>query len=246
MDHGKRLDRLFPGLTALQRYRLIRDGLADDSVDSLVTSTIPRGQVEELYDALAMFQAALNEIALPAITLEPELRSLERGVAMLELMEAWAADHELLTALGRHAIAGAPGEERSNTEADSDRRLRQALEVNDRAVPRPLNSARHRFERPPARTSEDAAPDSQALARQLREEARTLWSRLRTFQIVLAEVRGTLQDEELLEELLPLDDHEATLLALRDRLRFEGPFEFDEPHDDELDALRVKVGLGAH
>jgi hypothetical protein len=244
VDSGKRLKRLYPQLTALQRFRLIRSGLADDSVDPQVMWTLPRSQVPELYGALTMFRDAVYEIALPAIVSEPEIRALERGVSMLELMGAWAADHELLTSLGRYALASAPDEsERYEGEDDADRLLRHALEINDHLVPRPLDQVFPPLDRLVARRSEDEGPDAQMLARQLRVEAQALWSRLRTYRTILDEVRATLEDEELLEDLLSLEDLEASLLALRDRLQFVGPFEFDEPGDDELDALRISVGL---
>jgi hypothetical protein len=206
--------------------------------------TLPRSQVPELHAALTTFRAALYEIGLPAIVSESQVGGLERGVSMLELMGAWAADHELLTSLALHALANASGEsEHCEGKDDADRLLRHSLEINDHLVPRPLDHALPGLERPLASRSEDAGPDAQALARQLREEAQVLWSRVRTYRTILDEVRDALEDEELLEDLLALDDLEASLLALRDRLRFVGPFEFDEPPDDELDALRISMGL---
>ncbi len=45
--------------------------------------------------------------------------------------------------------------------------------------------------------------------------------------------------------MLPLDNFEQRLLAIRDDLGFVGQFDLQEPTEIELDSLRVSVGLEA-
>jgi hypothetical protein len=87
-----RADRLYPGLTARQRAKLVSKALnAGRRIDERIYRTMPRDQVSEFKEHMALVRC-VDALFPYMLLLEQQVRNVEALLALLATLRQWSAD----------------------------------------------------------------------------------------------------------------------------------------------------------